>query len=208
MVSVLYMIGLMCLLDMVPRGKIEPEFVVGHTRIIKDNPNYIYLHVRDDITNGGTVNHLTGLHAARVTGSAATWPVSRMTCPGEWPPWPDIGRDSKRQCGALEASENSGTLMQHHDWSSSLLRLSQGREQQHPFNLTTQTERGFLDQFRIETREHVKRKRFSKSQISKSKEKQMPSQKPHQSHTRVTREARKALIPAMALSDQRVDFVP
>ena len=151
MVSVLNMIGLMCLLDMVPRGKIEPEFVVGHTRIIKDNPNYIYLHVRDDIINGGPIKDLSLLHAARITGSAAIWPVSRMTCSDEWPPWPDIGRDSKRQCGALEASGNIKPLRQHHDLDSSLLRLSQSMEKQHPFNITTQTERGFLDKFQIET---------------------------------------------------------
>ena len=183
MVSVLNMIGLMCLLDMVPRGKIEPEFVVGHTRIIKDNPNYIYLHVRDDIINGGPIKDLPLLHAARETEPAVTWPVPGQTCPSEWPPWPNFGRDSRRHCGAFEASWGNGTLFEGHDWHSKLHRATLGMEQKYQFYITAQTERGFLEKNRMETRETEQRERSTKSQMSKHKAKQEPEQTQSQTTT-------------------------
>ena len=68
--SALAMIGSMILLFMVPRGRYEPELKVGHTRIILGNERYVETHVEDDIINGGLVNTLTPLHAARVTEPA------------------------------------------------------------------------------------------------------------------------------------------
>ena len=104
MVSVLTTIGSLILFNMVPHGRYEPEIVVGHTWI-KDNPIYQYPHGRDDsVINGGPIKDLPLLHAAREFEPAVTWHVPGQTCPSEWPPWPNFGRDSRRHCGAFESA--------------------------------------------------------------------------------------------------------
>ena len=175
MVSVLPLIGSLIPFNMVPHGRYEPAIVVGHTRI-KDHPGYKYPHIRDDIINGGFVKTLTLLHAARDPELAVTWPVSGQSCPNEWPPWPNFGRDSARQCGAFEPSWGNGTLFADHNWHSKLHRAKQSMEQQYQFDITAKTERGFLEKIRMETRETEQRERFPKSQMSEIKANQKSKQ--------------------------------
>ena len=50
MVFAILLIGSLNLFNMVPRGKIEPAIIVGHTRIIPGNENYVKTHVTMDGT--------------------------------------------------------------------------------------------------------------------------------------------------------------
>ena len=113
--SALTAIGSLIPLLMVPRGRYEPEYKVGHTRITLGNENYVETHVEDDAINGGLVKSLTLLHAARVTPAAVTSVLRYDHCWNEWPPWPNFGRDTELQCGALESCWDNETMGQHHN---------------------------------------------------------------------------------------------
>ena len=106
MVSVLYWIGSLILFFMVPRGRCEPEIMVGHTKVILDNPNYVETHVRDDIINGHLINVCARAHAARVSPKLtepAGLPVSYEQCSSEWPPWPNFRAMQSSECSAIGA---------------------------------------------------------------------------------------------------------
>ena len=107
--SPLRAIGSLIPLLMVPHGRYEPEYQVGHTRIIPSNKNYVTTHIGDDITNGGLVNYLTLVHAARVTKSAVTSPVSIDTCSNERPPWPNFGLSPAPKCSAFGPPWTNGS---------------------------------------------------------------------------------------------------
>ena len=172
MVSVLLFIGSLNLFNMVPRGKIEPEFVVGHTRI-KDNPNYKYLHVRDDITYGGIVNYLTPLHAARVTEPAVTWPVSRLTCSNEWPPWPNIWVNPAPKCSAYGPGWINDSKYEGDNFWDYAAKQQQDLDHLKPFKVAVNSEGGFLEKIRIETQQGTQRNPLAKSELTKVKANQM-----------------------------------
>ncbi len=147
--SALAAIGSLIPLLMVPRGRYEPEYQIGHTRISSSNKNYVETQVGDDAINGGLVNTLTLLHAARVTELAVTSVFLNDHCSNEWPPWPNFGRDSEHQCGAFETCWNNKTIGQDHNSLGSLQKFTAAMQQQQPFYVTVETEAGFLEKIRV-----------------------------------------------------------
>ena len=123
MVSVLYWIGSLILFFMVPRGRCEPEIMVGHTKVILDNPNYVETHVRDDITSGHLINVCARAHAARVSPKlteTAALPVSYEQCSSEWPPWPNFRAVQSSECSAIGAVWSNASKSEDDNFQSTV----------------------------------------------------------------------------------------
>ena len=142
------------------KRRYEPELKVGHTRIILGNERYVETHVEDDITNGGLVNTLTPLHAARVTETAVTSVLTNDQCLNERPPWPNFVEQWSNECSAIDADWSKNDKSGDHNFWSKAGALSQDKEPQYHFKLTGTTELGFLTENRIETSELPQREKL------------------------------------------------
>ena len=170
--SALMAIGSLIPLLMVPRGRYEPEYQIGHTRISSSNKNYVETQVGDDAINGGLVNSLTLLHAARVTPAAVTSVLRNDHCSDEWPPWPNFELSPAPKCSAFGPPWTNGSEFEGDNFWSKAAELVQEQDRLKPFKVTGQSEADFLDRYRQESTGNAKRKRFQKPKIPDSKESQ------------------------------------
>ena len=139
---------------MVPRGRCEPEIMVGHTKVILDNPNYVETHVRDDIINGHLINVCARAHAARVSPKlteTAALPVSYEQCSSEWPPWPNFRAVQSSECSAIGAVWSNASKSEDDNFQSTVTGTVQHSERSTNSHTHGATESGFLSESGIAT---------------------------------------------------------
>ena len=85
MLVVLYLIGSLSVFNMVPRGRYEPDGVIGHKKVGPDNQNQVVTKIHDETKYGSYKKTQSVTHAVREVTPSVKSPVAQNPHSMEWP---------------------------------------------------------------------------------------------------------------------------
>ena len=109
--STLAMIGSVILFFMVPRGRYEPDGVIGHKKVGSDNQNQVVTKIHDEAEYGSYIKTKSGAHAARELAPTVKSPVVRQQCFDALPPWPNFDDDWSSGDDAMDTDGTEGSKL-------------------------------------------------------------------------------------------------
>ena len=117
--SALAMIGSLILFFMVPRGRYEPDRVIGHMKVDSDNQKQVVTKIHDETKYGSYIKTKSGAHAARELTPPVKSPVVRQQCFDALPPWPNFNDDWSSGYDAMDTEwSNENKLGDDNFWST------------------------------------------------------------------------------------------